>query len=323
MTPLYPLRFEPFFRRLPWGGRRLESLLGKRLPPGDDYAESWEVADHGVHQSRVAAGPLAGCLLSDLVRERGQDLLGRHWPQAHFPLLLKFLDARHSLSVQVHPDDARAARLEPTQCGKSETWVVLAAEPGSLLYAGLRVGVDRQAFERSLAEGRCPECLHAWYPQAGDCFWLPAGSVHALGAGVAVAELQQPSDCTYRLFDWNRRDAQGRLRTLQLEQGLDAIDYGLGPLRPIAPQSTSRPQVERLVATEYFVLERWRLAEPQTAGGDQMCRVVAVQSGTVEAAGEGFCEVWPPGTTVVLPASSTYTVSPAQSPAVLLVAHLP
>ncbi|HEY5315600.1 MAG TPA: type I phosphomannose isomerase catalytic subunit, partial [Pirellulales bacterium] len=248
MTPLYPLRFEPFLRRLPWGGRRLESLLGKRLPPGDDYAESWEVADHAVHHSRAAAGPLAGSSLGELVRERGAELLGRHWPQARFPLLLKFLDARHSLSVQVHPDDARAARLEPPECGKSEAWVVLAAEPGSLLYAGLKAGVDRPALEHALAAGRCVDCLHAWHPQAGDSLWLPAGSVHALGAGVAVAELQQPSDCTYRLYDWHRRDAQGRPRPLHLEQALETIDYELGPLGPSVPQPTGQPQVERLVA---------------------------------------------------------------------------
>jgi mannose-6-phosphate isomerase len=323
MTPLGPLRFEPFLRRLPWGGRQLQNLLTKPLPPGNDYAESWEVADHALHQSRVAAGPLAGWSLGELVRERGPELLGRHWPQPCFPLLLKFLDAQTSLSVQVHPDDARAALLEPPQCGKSEAWIVLAATAGSVLYAGLEKGVDRQALEQALDEGRCLDCLHACQPAAGDCFWLPAGTVHALGAGLVVAELQQPSDCTYRLYDWDRRGPDGCARQLHIDQALDAIRFDLGPLGPVTPQATHWPHVERLVTSEHFVLERWRLSESQPIGGDQVCRVVAVLSGTVEAAGAGVGEIWQPGTAVVLPANSTCSLSPVEGRAALLVGHLP
>lgn len=323
MPPLYPLRFEPFLRRLPWGGRRLESVLGKRLPPGDDYAESWEIADHELHHSRVAAGPLAGWSLERLVAEHGPELLGRHWPQEHFPLLLKFLDAHSALSVQVHPDDAHAATFSPAQCGKSEVWMILAAEPGSVLYAGLKRGVDRLALQRAIAAGEVVDCLHAHRAEPGDCFWLPAGTVHALGAGVMVAELQQPSDCTFRLFDWGRRDANGQPRALHIDEALAAIHFEFGPVEPVVPQPTRSPQIERLVSSEQFVLERWRLSRPEPIGGDAACRVLAVISGTIEIAGEGFRQRWATGTTALVPANSAWSLLPIEPPAVALVGHLP
>ncbi len=145
MATLYPLRFEPVFRRYVWGGRRLGKILGKPIGPGNDYAESWEVVDHGEDQSRVAAGPLAGMTLNELTHIYGKQLLGRHYPQPRFPLLFKFLDCEKTLSVQVHPNDVQAAKLDPPDVGKTEAWVVLAAEPGSVIYAGLKRGFDRAA----------------------------------------------------------------------------------------------------------------------------------------------------------------------------------
>ena len=130
MNANYPLRFQPVLRRYLWGGRRLETVLGKPLPPGDDYAESWELVDHGADQSVVTAGPLVGSSLGDLVRELGSAVLGRHAPQPQFPLLFKFLDAQKNLSVQVHPNDQQAARLTPPDRGKTEAWIVMHAEPG-------------------------------------------------------------------------------------------------------------------------------------------------------------------------------------------------
>jgi mannose-6-phosphate isomerase len=159
MNADYPLRFEPIFRLALWGGRRLETVLGKTFPAGNDYAESWEIVDHGADQSCVTHGPLRGMALSSLVRELGADLLGRHNPQDHFPLLFKFLDVRENLSVQVHPNDEQAARLDPPDRGKSEAWFVLRAEPASRVYAGLRDGVDRTALER--ADRDLPALLRA------------------------------------------------------------------------------------------------------------------------------------------------------------------
>ena len=149
----YPLRFEPLFQHYLWGGRRLVELFGKPAPEGKPAAESWEVVDHGQEQSRVAFGPLAGRSLQSLVREFGRDLFGRHVPQDQFPLLFKFLDAQQNLSVQVHPNDAQAARLTPPDRGKTEAWVIVHAEPHSRIYAGLRPGVDRSTLEHSL-DGR-------------------------------------------------------------------------------------------------------------------------------------------------------------------------
>lgn len=182
MSTLYPLRFHPLYKRYLWGGRRLETALGKPLPPGDNYAESWEICDHGADQSVAAWGPLAGKTLASLVREYGRQLLGRHHPKSQFPLLVKFLDAAQSLSVQVHPNDVQAAGLNPPDSGKTEAWIVLEAEPESRIYAGLKAGVKRSDLERAVREGRCEDCLHYFHPQIGDCVYSPAGTIHALGA---------------------------------------------------------------------------------------------------------------------------------------------
>ncbi|MCA9246653.1 MAG: class I mannose-6-phosphate isomerase, partial [Planctomycetales bacterium] len=242
----YPLRFEPLFRRYLWGGRRLGEVLGK--PIGDaPCAESWEVVDHREDQSVVREGALAGKTLGHLVAEHNDELFGRHAPLDQFPLLFKLLDAQKTLSVQVHPDDARAARLDPPDRGKTEAWVILDAEPGSVIYAGLKRGFDHAALQREVARGTTELCLHQLEAKPGDCVFIPAGTVHALGAGLLVAEIQQSSDTTYRLYDWNRVDADGNARELHIEAGLEAIDYDLGPSRFQTPQATGCDGVERLV----------------------------------------------------------------------------
>jgi len=323
MPPLYPLRFQPILRRYLWGGRRLHTELGKPLGDGDDYAESWEVCDRGADQSIIAAGPLAGQTLGELVAKRGPELLGRHAPQPRFPLLFKFLDAQKTLSVQVHPDDDRAARLSPPDLGKTEAWVILAAQPGSLIYAGLKRGFDRPALERELARGVCELCLHRFEPKPGDCVFLPAGVVHAIGAGLLVAEIQQASDTTYRLFDWNRIGADGKPRALHLDEALEAIDYAYGPAEPQRPQPTQRPFISRLVTCDKFILDRWRLVEPQSAAGDERCHLIAVISGEVLVEGEPGGKPLPAGSTLLLPAALGAARLTPISEAVLLDAYLP
>jgi mannose-6-phosphate isomerase len=279
MNANYPLRFAPIFRRALWGGRRLETVLGKTLPAGDDFAESWEIVDHGTDQSRVLAGPLQGTELGRLVRTRHADLLGPHDTCDHFPLLLKFLDVGKNLSVQVHPNDEQAALLDPPDGGKSEAWYVLHVEPGSRIYAGLRPGVDPAALARAIAHGEIERCLDFFQPSAGDCVLIPAGTVHALGAGLLVVEIQQASDTTFRLFDWNRLGPDGRPRPLHVGQALDAIDYQAGPARPVTPQSTAAAHVERLIVSDKFVVDRWTFSTPRTVGGDQRCHIVVPVSG--------------------------------------------
>src|SRR5205823_1386441 len=179
MTGLYPLTFEPLFKRYLWGGRRLGTVLGNPIGEGNDFAESWEIADHPQGQSIVANGPLRGTRLHDLVEQRSRELLGRHAPQPRFPLIFKYLDCQRDLSVQVHPSDAAAALLDPPDLGKTEAWLVLDAAPGSKIYAGLKGGCDRAAVEDGLRTGRVVDCLHSFVPEAGQCLFIPAGTVHA------------------------------------------------------------------------------------------------------------------------------------------------
>ncbi len=336
MSALYPLHFEPILRRYVWGGRRL-ATLGKTLGDGDDYAESWELCDRPNDQSVVADGPLKGTTLGELVRTRGRELLGRHDPQDRFPLLVKFLDAHRKLSVQVHPDNARAARLTPPDLGKTEAWVVLAAEPGSVIYAGLKRGFDRAALAREVSRGTVELCLHTFEPHVGDCVFLPAGAVHALGEGLVIAEIQQSSDVTYRLFDWNRLGSDGKPRPLHIEPSLDAIDYTLGPINPVTPKaepsSGTGNGIEQLVACDRFVMERWQLDASRSIGGDNRCRIVMVLDGAVTIDDKTHPTSAARGTTLLLPASlgavkisptSAAPTSTSSKPsATLLCAYLP
>ncbi len=321
---LYPLRFEPIFRRYVWGGRRLGTLFGKPIGEGSDYAESWELVDHGADQSRVAFGSLAGTSLGELVRERGNELLGRHNPQQQFPLLVKLLDAQAKLSVQVHPNDEQAAGLDPPDLGKTEAWVVLATEPGSKIYAGLKRGFDRAALERELHRGTCELCLHAFEPRVGDCIFLPAGTVHALGSGLLIAEVQQSSDTTYRLFDWNRLGSDGKPRPLHVEQALDVIDFDRGPVDPVRAVENSKTGASRLVASDKFVLDRLAVSVARSVGGEDRCHILLVLSGEVEVAGDPIEQPLKTGETILLAASiGEVEVRPCGSKATLLDVYLP
>ena len=321
--PLYPLRFHPVLRRYIWGGRRLQSVLGKTLGPENDWAESWEICDLALDQSIVAFGPLAGSSLGQLVIRRGTDMLGQHYPQPRFPLLLKFLDAARTLSVQVHPNDTQAARLNPPEPGKTEGWVILDAEPGSKIYAGLKPDIDRKALTAAIREGRCEECLHVFEPTPGDCVFLPAGTVHALGAGLLVAEIQQSSSVTYRLFDWNRLGADGRPRPLHIQQGIDATDFHRGPVSPLPPRPTDRPHVARLIECDKFILDRWTFDAPQSTGGDARFRILAVLEGAVAIEGDPSGVPLPKGGAALLPAALGEVRLTPQGKTVLLEAYLP
>jgi mannose-6-phosphate isomerase len=322
MTLLYPLRFHPILRRYLWGGRRLEGL-GKPLGEGDDYAESWEIVDRPGDQSTVAFGPLAGCTLSELVARHADKLLGRHAGCGRFPLLVKFLDAHKRLSLQVHPDDARAALADPPDVGKTEAWVILDAAPESYLFAGLRRAVDRDLLAREVARGCGELCAHRVEPKVGDCFFLPAGVLHALGPGLLVAEIQQAGDTTYRLYDWNRRGPDGQPRPLHVQQALAAIDYDYGPVDRQQPQPTENPHAERLVAGDKFVLDRWKLAETGQVGGDRRCHVLVVLSGTLAIERDPADQPLVAGSVVLLPAELDSVTVYAHGGAVFLDAYLP
>ncbi|MCI0683657.1 MAG: class I mannose-6-phosphate isomerase [Gemmataceae bacterium] len=230
---LGPLRFEPFLRPMVWGGRDLETQLHKRLPAPESYGESWEVSDHALHHSVVAEGPRRGTTLRRLMEDERDALLG---PAAArfttFPWLIKFLDACDWLSVQVHPDAGAVKTLWPGEGSKTEAWYVVAAQPSSRIYAGLAPGIGPEQLRRAVAAGRVAECLHSFVPQPGDCVFLPAGTVHAVGGGVLFAEIQETSDATFRLFDWNRVDAAGKSRKLHIDEAFAAIHWDRGPVEP-------------------------------------------------------------------------------------------
>jgi mannose-6-phosphate isomerase len=323
MTDLPLLRFNPILREYLWGGRRLGSDLGKPIGGGAHYAESWEIVDHGDDQSKVVDGPLVGKTLHELVTQEGRAIFGHHHPRDQFPLLLKFLDCHQTLSVQVHPNDEQAAKLNPPDLGKTEAWVVLAAEPGSKIYAGLKPGIDRQTLERELTRGNCETCLHEFEPRVGDCVLIEAGTVHALGAGLLIAEIQQASDTTYRLFDWNRVDRDGKLRELHIQQALDVTDYARGPVNPVAPTSSGEHGIERLIQCDKFLLDRWQFSKRSTVADDNRFHILAVVEGAVSIeTHDGKCNLHRGGTALV-PATTRDVKIVPQDQAVILDMYLP
>jgi mannose-6-phosphate isomerase len=271
-TPPYPLVFKPVYKQYLWGGRGLEKL-GRRLPDGI-VAESWEISAHPDGLGQVANGPLAGETLPGLMQQYGARLLGDALPAAAyetFPLLVKLIDANDRLSVQVHPDDAYAALHEHGGLGKTEMWVVLDAEPGARLIHGLAPGVTREQFARAVRTGDVMPLLREVPARRGDVFDIPAGLVHAVGAGLLIAEIQQSSNTTYRVFDYQRKDAAGNLRDLHVDKALDVIRFGPQPepvtaLRPV--RSSSGTERTILVRNKYFVVERLEIPEREDAVAD-------------------------------------------------------
>ena len=223
-----PLTFHPLYMERPWGGRSLERLYGRRLPAAPAHiGESWEVVDRADHQSVVADGPLAGRTLHELWRDHRAEVFGadaREHPSPRFPLLIKILDATETLSLQVHPPAEVAARFggEP----KSEMWFLAEARDGAVLYAGVGSGIDRDGFRSALAAGTVAQVVPRLPVRSGDSIFIPSGRLHAIGAGLVLFEIQQNSDTTYRVFDWNRTGLDGRPRELHVEESLACIDFG-------------------------------------------------------------------------------------------------
>lgn len=278
---LYPLTFQPVFKERIWGGRNLASLYGKPLPAGLPIGESWEICDRADDQSVIAHGPLKGKTLHWLMEEHPVELLGRRVPRpARFPLLVKIIDAQDVLSLQVHPPAAVAEVLggEP----KTELWYVAQAGPAAELFVGLKKGVSRAEFERKLASQTVADCFHRIRVRAGDAMFLPSGRVHALGAETVIFEVQQNSDTTYRVFDWNRLDRHGKGRELHVPQSLASIDFSdFEP--PLLPEDRipAHPGVVRpLVKNELFEVNVRKLGhgEPMTVEDGRM-RIIGVLEG--------------------------------------------
>lgn len=289
-SSLYPLTFKPVLKDYIWGGRNLERL-GRTLPKGI-IAESWEIAGHKNGTTIVNNGHYAGKRLTELHEELGLDLIGQNclWAQERgkFPLLVKLLDANRPLSVQVHPKDDYALAHEGNELGKSEMWVVLFAEPGARLILGVKSGANRAAFKEAILAGRLEPFLHTIPVSTGDHICVPAGSLHAIMDGLIIAEIQQNSDTTYRVYDWNRLGADGQPRPLHIDKALDVINFNqvepqLAPAKLIESGSGIRRAL--LCRNQYFVTERIELAAGSVYEGNcygDSLEIWGVLSGTVQ-----------------------------------------
>ncbi len=246
MSHIYPMLLKPALHTRVWGGRRLETELGKVLPTSDPYGESWELHD----SARIANGVYAGRTLGEVLAELGAALVGERFnPAEGFPLLAKLLDAADWLSVQVHPNDAQAAQLEGDPRGKTEAWLILAADAGARLVIGVQHGTTREQFAQAIRENTLENRLVYADVKAGDVLYIPAGTVHAIGPGLLIYEIQQSSDVTYRLYDWGRLGLDGQPRTLHIEKGVAVANIGTLP----TVQSTSPSHDIPIIDGEYFV----------------------------------------------------------------------
>jgi mannose-6-phosphate isomerase len=306
IAPLYPLRFQPILRRLIWGGRRLGTVLQKPIGNEGDYAESWELSDYHDSVSVVYEGSLAGTTLRQLVQKRGQELLGSA-VDSHdqFPLLVKFIDAHQNLSVQVHPNDEKGRRLAGDN-GKTETWVIIDAEPGSLIYAGLKLGVGEAEFTEAIQRKTVEHLLHRFEPKPGESILIEAGTVHAIGAGVLLAEIQEMSDATFRIDDWGRLGDDGKPRPLHIRQAMESIDFSRGPVDPIRPEVElidGGGTRERLARSPYFALERLKLKQATSVGQDDRFTILMGLAGCADVVHRGERVRLDFGQTLLLPAA--------------------
>ena len=303
--PLYPLRFEPIYQYRLWGGRRLAHLLSAPLPGDGPIGEAWLLSDRNDHPSRVANGPLKGRTIGQLLKQSPEQLLGKLAGRfRQFPLLLKFLDARDTLSVQVHPSDRQTKYIPAGESGKTEAWVVLETGTESRIYAGLKPGTTKDNLRQALANGAVADHLASFRPKLGDGIFIPAGTVHSLG-DVVVFEVQENSDVTFRLYDWDHVDAKtGQPRALQVDQAMACIDFAQGALVPVMPLVEELKPVlrEQLFLCEHFGLWRLHGESPFTVGVEETPRVLVCLAGDGQLEREGSNYPVGKGDVILLPA---------------------
>jgi len=245
----YPLKFKPIYKQRIWGGQKLRDVFDKDLPPGEKIGESWELADLPDDKSVIANGEFAGRTLGSVIRQYPKEITGDENFSLPFPLLIKILDAEDVLSVQVHPDPETCRRMgkgEP----KTECWYIIAAEPGAVIYKGLKKGITKERFAEAIKKGTVAEMLIKVPVRAGECHFLPAGTAHAIGPGLLIAEIQIPSDTTYRVFDWNRVDDAGKARELHIAEAMESIHFDQ------SSDELFMTTIGLLVDCEYFTINR-------------------------------------------------------------------
>jgi mannose-6-phosphate isomerase len=285
-----PLVFQPIFMERIWGGRRLESLYGKRLPPGTRIGESWEIVDRPEAQSVVHNGLFRGLTLHALWRKHRQEIFGGVPDTTRFPILAKLLDAQENLSLQVHPPPAIAQDLGGQP--KSEFWYIADAAPKAEIFAGLKKSSTRGAFVKALKQGNVQSHAHQISVQTGDAFFLPSGRLHAVGAGNLIVEIQQNSDTTYRVFDWDRVQKGGTPRKMHIAEALQCIDFS--DWEP----SLLKQEGELLIRQSFFAIEKWLLQKEREIAPSGSFALVVCLTGALECAGLQF----KPGDFFLIPA---------------------
>ncbi len=316
MEKLYPLRFSPVYKDYLWGGTRIPKVFNRDVPEGI-YAESWEISTHPDGATPIANGPLAGKTLSDLLPEQKAGLLGTHVKGDDFPLLIKLIDARDKLSVQVHPNDGNAEAVDGQP--KTEMWYFLEGDPDAQIYCGLKPGIGKTEFLQAMEDKTFADILQSIPARSGEAVFVPGGRVHAIGAGCLVLEIQQNSNTTYRLYDWDRVGTDGKGRELHIDKALQVIDW----------ENNGDPHCEvrgtTIESCEYFQLDRYELTEEAafpSLGKSFQALFVAEGEGTVRwADGEDtlrFGESW------LIPAGlGDYEVIPAGDSLTLLCVTVP
>jgi mannose-6-phosphate isomerase len=312
-----------------WGGRRLAELFGRTMAANARIGESWELSDLPGGRTRVADGPLAGKTLRDLLETQALSLLGREavacgWGR-RFGLLLKFIDATDRLSVQVHADDAFVAAHEPHESGKHECWVILRAEPEAWLVHGLKAGVTRESFAAAVRRGDVEEFLQFRQVKVGDVIWVPAGTVHSIGPGIVLAEIQQSSDLAYRLYDWGRMGLNGKPRTLHVEEALSSLRMP-GEVVPSGGRGKTAEEtglvIEHLVDCPAFSVSRIALDRRPWAGEthDALTAMMVLAGSARLATAEASMDIRA-GDTLMVPADAgEYALENAEGLTVLVVA---
>lgn len=330
---LYPLQFQPVYKDYIWGGNKIALHYQRNLPPGV-YAESWEIADRPEGMSVVVNGPLAGRDLFSLMKLYGEKLTGHAGrvasrPCDEFPLLVKIIDAKEKLSVQVHPDEAGIKDVSGDP--KTEMWYVLAAEPGAEVYAGLKPDVTPASFKDALAKGKAGELLRIIPVNKGDVVFLPGGMVHAIGPGCMMLEIMQNSDTTFRLFDWNRLGRDGQPRALQINKALKVIRWedSTEPKIPAAGRPLKFDQngngAAELLLTPFFRFEKLVVAKSlDCATGNKTFHILFVEEGSAELAAASVKMRLEAGHAILVPAAvSNYSLTAVNNTTTLLRISLP
>jgi len=302
---MYPLKFKPIFKERIWGGQNLRTHFDKDIPPDKNIGESWELADLPEDKSEIINGPLAGKTIDKAIEEFGQRITGKKEYTPPFPLLIKILDAQDILSVQVHPD-ADTCRRTGKGNPKTECWYIIHAEPDAVIYKGFIPGTTKEQFAKAIADGTCDKLLRKVPVKPSQCHFLPSGTAHTIGPGLLIAEIQQPSDTTYRVFDWSRTDQKtGKSRQLHIEDALEAIHFDS------SRDKLSVNTVGRLVDSDVFKVDKGHRAKDcqvLLSPGQMKVLIILTGSGNITAADSESTD-FKKGDTLLVPADFAATIT--------------